>query len=335
MTNLSQFQRSKVLPWLALLIVWFVWGSTYLGIRVAVETIPPLLMAGTRYLVAGVLMLAVAGPRHATGAKRPTWRQVRSTVIVGALMLVGGNGLLSVGERSVNSGLAALVVATVPVWMVLINAVVTKTRVSRAVLGALALGIVGIAVLVGWPDGKISVGGVVIILIASVLWAAGTVYARGASMPANLAVMTALEMLAGGVLLYVFGAIRGEFGSLRFADVSTSSLVGLIWLIFAGSIVAFTAYVYANSTLPTDLVATYAYVNPIVAVVIGALLGQEALHLNVLVGGAIIIGSVALIVTSGRSRSSGSKGTDEASAQPRESAPSSAALKSAGAPGDA
>ncbi|MGH8877071.1 MAG: EamA family transporter, partial [Stackebrandtia sp.] len=142
---------SPLLPWLALITVWIFWGSTYLGIQFAVDTIPPLLMAGFRYLLAGVVMFAVIGPRHARGAGRPTARQLRSTLIVAVLLLVGGNGLLSVGETTIDSGLAALIVATVPVWMILINAAVTRTRITATMFLALGLGTAGVAVLVGGP----------------------------------------------------------------------------------------------------------------------------------------------------------------------------------------
>jgi drug/metabolite transporter (DMT)-like permease len=299
---LTRLEKPRLLPWLALITVWVVWGSTYLGIRAAVDTIPPLLMAGFRFLLAGALMLAIVGPAHARGEQRPTWRHIRSAVIIGALMLAGGNGLLSVGEQYVDSGLAALIVATVPVWMVLINAGVTRTPVSRAVILALALGTIGIGVLLGGPGGTVHLGGALLILVASVFWASGSVYARTAPLPTSLAMVTAMEMIAGGLLLIIIGAVSGEFGRLRVADISASSLVGFGWLIFAGSMVAFTAYVYANKTLPNDIVASYAYVNPVVAVVIGAVAGGEAVTLIQVIGGAIIVSSVVVLALGRRQR---------------------------------
>jgi len=259
-------------------------------------------MAGFRFLVAGVLLLAIVGPANASGEQRPTWRHIRSAFIIGALLLAGGNGLLSVGEKHVDSGLAALIVATVPVWMVLINAAVTRTPVSRAVILALVLGTIGIGVLLGGPGGTVHLGDALLILVASLFWAAGSVYARDAELPASLAMVTALEMIAGGLLLIFIAAVSGEFGRLRVADISTSSLVGLGWLIFAGSMVAFTAYVYANKTLPNDIVASYAYVNPVVAVVIGSVAGGEAVTLLQLLGGAVIVSSVVVLALGRRQR---------------------------------
>jgi drug/metabolite transporter (DMT)-like permease len=290
------FVRSPLLPWLALITVWIIWGSTYLGIRMAVDTIPPLLMAGFRFLAAGTAMLAIVGPRHARGAQRPTVQQMRSTLIVAALLLVGGNGLLSVGETRIGSGLAALIVATVPVWMVLINAAATRTRITTAVMSALALGTVGVGVLVGGPGAHADIGGVVVVLAGSLCWATGSVYSRRAALPVHPLVAAALEMIAGGLLLITAGAVTGEIGRLDLAAISARSIAGFLWLVVAGSVIAFTAYGYANTTLPNDTVATYAYVNPVVAVALGALLGHEALSPNLLLGGALIVGAVALIV---------------------------------------
>nr|WP_289737873.1 EamA family transporter [Streptomyces macrolidinus] len=293
--NLTSVRR-PLLPWLALITVWIVWGSTYLGIQLAVDTIPPLLMAGFRFLTAGTVMFALVGPRHARGARRPTARHLRSTLVIGALMLVGGNGLLSVGETSVDSGLAALIVATVPIWMILINAAVTRTRITVTMMLALVLGTVGVGVLVGGPGARVDISGAVVVLIGSLCWAAGSVYARRAPLPSHPLVVASLEMIAGGLLLITAAAVTGEFGRLDLAAISAGSLAGFLWLVVAGSMIAFTAYGYANSTLPNDTVATYAYVNPVVAVALGALLGQEALDPNLLLGGAVIVSAVVLIV---------------------------------------
>ncbi|MDA3626463.1 EamA family transporter [Saccharopolyspora sp. WRP15-2] len=293
--NLKSSHHS-LLPWLALITVWIVWGSTYLGIRLAVDTIPPLLMAGLRFLAAGAVLFALVGPRHARGAQRVTVRHLRSALIIAALLLVGGNGLLSVGETSVDSGLAALVVATVPVWMVLINAAVTRTRITAAMVLALALGTVGVAVLVGGPGASVDVGGAAAVLIGSLCWAAGSVYARRAPLPPHPLVVASVEMIIGGLLLVAAAAATGEFGRLDLAEISAGSIAGFLWLVVAGSMISFTAYSYANATLPNDVVVTYAYVNPVVAVVLGALLGEEALSPNVLLGGAIIVSAVVLIV---------------------------------------
>jgi drug/metabolite transporter (DMT)-like permease len=287
---------ARLRAWIALVIVWIVWGSTYLGIRATVETIPPLLSAGTRFVVAGGLMVLIARVRLAGEWPGVTWRQLRSACIVGGLLLTGGNGLVSVGETRLASGLAALIVATVPSWMVVMNSAATRTRPTRAVVVALVLGAIGVAVLMGGPGGELDLGAALLVLIAAVLWAAGTVYARSAPLPRDLLLTTALEMLAGGALLLVLAGARGEFLRLSLAAISLRSAIGLAWIIFAGAMVGFTAYIYANSQLPSETVGTYAYVNPVVAVALGALVDQEPVTFNVLLGGAIIVSSVVIIV---------------------------------------
>ncbi|WP_394834606.1 EamA family transporter [Pendulispora rubella] len=289
--------RKPILPWVALITVWFLWGSTYLGIRAAVETIPPFTMAGARYGFAGAAMFAALGPKHARGENRLTWPQVRSSILIGALLLMGGNGLLSLSEKKLHSGLAALIVATVPAWMVIIHAALTKTRIPGPLLLALVLGTAGVAVLVGGPGSAIDMGAAAIVLIASVFWAAGSVLSRTVTLPKHPLVATSLQMLSGGVLLLILGTVRGELATFHIADVSTRSALAMVWLTLLGSMVAFSAYVYAIRTLPNDVVATYAYVNPIVAVALGAVLDGEPVTRNLLLGGAIIVGSVVLIVT--------------------------------------
>lgn len=296
MPTVPKLTRRSLTSWVALVTVWILWGSTYLAIRAAVDTMPPLLMAGFRFLIAGAAMYAVAGPRHARGAQRPTTRHLRSVVIIAALLLVGGNGLLSVGETSIDSGLAALIVATVPVWMVLIDAAVTKTRITATMMLTLALGTIGVGLLMGGPGARSDIAGASTVLVASLCWAAGSVYSRHAPLPSHPLVVTALEMLAGGLLLITAGAATGELGRLDLAAISAASVAGFLWLVVAGSMIAFTAYVYANATLPTETVASYAYVNPMIAVTLGALLGREPLSLNLLLGGAVIVSAVVLVV---------------------------------------
>ncbi len=292
-------RRLPILPWVALVTVWVVWGSTYLGISYAVDTLPPLLMSGTRFLVAGTILLAVMG-RHLTGAGRPTLRQLRSSVIVGAALLFAGNGLLSISEQHLDSGLAALLVTTTPLMMIVLRAVQTRTRVSVRNIIAMALGTTGVLVLVGAPATSIDVGAVVIVLGASLAWAAGSVYSKGADQPAHPFVATAVQMLAGGLLLTVAGLAGGELNGFHPADVSTASLLGLAWLIVAGSLIGFSAYTYALKSLPTDKVATYAYVNPVIAIVLGSVIAHEPLSGSIFVGGAAVV--AAVVVTLARRR---------------------------------
>lgn len=276
--------------------MWIVWGSSFLGIRLAVDTFPPFSMAGFRFLIAGAVLFAIFGPRYVRGARRPTLRHLRSTMIIAALLLLGGNGLLSVGETSVASGLAALLVATVPVWMILINAAVTRTRITATMMLALALGTVGVGVLVGEPGARVDIGGAVVVLVGSLCWATGSVYSRRAELPSHPFVVASLQMIAGGLLLIAAAAVTGEFGRLDLEAISAPSIAGFLWLVVAGSMIAFTAYGYANAALSNDTVATYAYVNPVVAVVLGTVLGQEPLSLNLLLGGDAILSAVVIIV---------------------------------------
>jgi len=304
-------QRTLALPWVALVAVYFFWGSTYVGIRAAVETVPPLLMAGSRYALAGLLMLALVGYQHTRGENRLTWPQVRSSIIAGGLLLVGGNGLLCIGEKKLASGLAALIVATVPAWMVVIHAIATKARVTRPVILALVLGTAGVAVLMGLPGTAIDVPSAIVVLVGSMFWAGGSVAARLLPLPKHALVTTALQMFAGGVLLLVVAGARGEFQQFHLEAVSTRSTIAMVWLVIFGSMVAFSAYMYAIKTLPNDTVATYAYVNPIVAVVLGGIIDHEPLTQNVLLGGAIIVASVILIVR-GRAKENAAKAKEKA-----------------------
>jgi drug/metabolite transporter (DMT)-like permease len=311
---------------MALLTVWVVWGSTYLAIREAVDTIPPLTMVGIRYVVAGGIMYAIVGPTHARGEQRPTWLHVRSALLIGALLLVGGNGLLSVGEQHLASGLAALLVATVPIWMVIINAALTKTRITRTMLLGVALGTAGVAVLIGWRGGDaIDVGSAALVLVASLSWASGSVFARRVPLPSHPIVVTSLEMIAGGLLLLVCGAATGEFGRFDVGAISAASLFGWLWLIGPGAMLGFTAYIYANDRLPNDVVATYAYVNPVIAVLLGVLIGRESFTMNLVAGGAIIVGSVVIIVT-GHRRSRAPQPAAVPPAQPAAVAPAPPAV---------
>jgi drug/metabolite transporter (DMT)-like permease len=287
---------------LAFAAVYTIWGSTYLAIRVGVETLPPFLMAGARFLLAGSIMTVWARSR---GAEWPTRRQWRSTLVVGFLLLVGGNGALTWAEQEVPSGLASLLVATVPLWMVLLDwARPGGVRPNSGVFAGLALGLVGLAVLVG-PElteglapgsgpGPSAVG-IGAILLGSFSWAAGSIYSRGAEMPKAPLLGIGLEMLNAGVLLMVISLVLGEVGRLDIAEVSTRSLLAYLYLVFIGALVGYTAYIYLLGHTTAAKVSTYAYVNPVVAVFLGWLLLNEAVTLRTLAGAAIIVVAVALI----------------------------------------
>jgi drug/metabolite transporter (DMT)-like permease len=297
-------RRASLVAWVCLLIVWVVWGSTYLAIRVGVETMPPLLMAATRNLVAGIIMFPLAVRSRRTAARAgqvagywPRRAEWVGCAVVGVLLLVA-NGLVGVGEKTVPSGLAALLVATVPLWLLGIDAVLNHARLGLAPMAGLGLGLIGVGLLsgLGSGSGRISVAGVVIILGAAAMWALGTIMARRATIPSSPALASGMELLCGGVALLVLATAAGEFGSLHLAEVSWRSWLALGYLIVVGSIVAFSAYGIAVRALPTATVATYAYVNPVIAVLLGTLILNERLTPAMFAGGALIVGAVVLVV---------------------------------------
>jgi len=278
--------------------VHIVWGSTYLAIFFVVETIPPFLSAGTRFLVAGGALYAFQRLRGDPAPARFEWR---SAAIVGLLLLVGGNGGLVWAEQRVPSGIAALLIASVPLWMAILDALRPGgRRPDRWVILGVISGFVGIVILIG-PAGMTGsvgqvdpVGGVVLIL-AAFLWALGSIYNRGAKLPSSPLLGTGMEMLAGGVGLFILATISGEWSRLDLTTISTRSWLGLVYLIVIGSWVGFASYTWLLRVAPTMLVSTYAYVNPLVAIFLGSLLAGEELTPRVLVAATIIIGSVVLI----------------------------------------
>jgi drug/metabolite transporter (DMT)-like permease len=318
----SRVPAAGFLSWVALMTVWFVWGSTFLGIRVAVQSIPPFLMAGTRYTVAGLLLTAILWLMQGRRRQPVTWTQVRSIVIAAVLLLVCGNGLLSMSEVHLESGTAALIVATVPLWMILIDAFLSKKLRPLSIAG-IALGTLGVVALVGAPSAHVSLPAAVLVLIGSLSWAIGSVYARRHSEGEANPLLPALEMLAGGLILCTVGLIRGEAAHFDVARLPASAMFGWLWLVVAGAMIAYSAYGYAVRTLPTNLVATYAYVNPIVAVFLGAVLLKESLGWNVLLGGTAIVLSVVAIMLGNRNKAAGqlrssnaTPETDEPSEEP-------------------
>ena len=281
--------------------IYVLWGSTYLGIRFAVETIPPFLMAGTRHLVAGAILYAVARRR---GAPAPTLRNWKAAAGIGTLLLLGGNGLVSWAEQRVASGPAALIVASVPVWMVLLSAAQERRRPSAAVLGGLLLALAGIALLV-LPNG----GGRVVellpagaLLVAALSWSVGSLWSRRAPLPKATLLATAMEALAGGAALWIAGLAGGEGVSFHLSAITARSALALAYLIVAGSILGFSAYVWLLTVSTPDRVSTYAFVNPIVAVTFGVLLAGERLTPRIALASAVIVGAVALILRYGSRR---------------------------------
>src|SRR5579863_9388437 len=300
----SPVRRVSLVAWVCLLIVWVVWGSTYLAIRVGVETMPPLLMAAARNLIAGIIMFpaAMGARRKAIRAGQavrrwPSRAEWIGCAIVGILLL-GANGAVGIGEQTVPSVLAALLVATVPLWLLGIDAVLNHARLGLAPVAGLALGLLGVGLLsgLGGGSGRISAVGVTVVLVAAFTWALGTLLTRRVALPASPALASGMELLCGGAALLAMGAAAGEFGSLHLAQISGRSWLALAYLIVIGSIIAFSAYGIAVRSLPTATVATYAYVNPVIAVLLGTLILNERLTPAMLGGGVLIVGAVVLVV---------------------------------------
>lgn len=297
-------QPSAIALVAAFAAVYVIWGSTYYGIRVAIESLPGATMAGVRFTIAGIVLYAYC---RLTGAARPTPLQWRNTLIVGGLLLFGANGCVVWAEHRVPSGLTALLVSVLPVWMVLIEWLRPGgVRPSRGIVFGVVLGFIGVAVLLG-PEqliaGKsVDVFGAAALLLAGFLWAFGSIYSRQASMPRSPLLSTSMQMLCGGGLLLAFGAAGGEWARLDASAMTLRSLLALGYLIVFGSWIGFSAYVWLLRVSTPARVSTYAYVNPIVALVIGWGLGNEALDSRALIAAGVIIAAVAFITAAGASR---------------------------------
>jgi drug/metabolite transporter (DMT)-like permease len=288
----------KARIWTALIAVYIVWGSTYLAIRFAVETMPPFLMAAARFLIAGGILFAW---RRKAGDALPTRRQWKSAAIIGLFLLLGGNGGVVWAEQRVVSGIAALMVGASPLWMVLLDAFRPggKRPGWQTWLGVL-WGFSGIALLVGPAEftgngTHLDLAGVGVLLLAAFLWSAGSLYSRSACLPDSPLMGTSMEMLVGGAGLLIFSTLVGDWGRLDLAGIQMSSVWGLLYLIVFGSLVGFAAYTWLLRVAPTPLVSTYAYVNPLVAIFIGNLLASEPLTPRILLAAGVIVSSVVLI----------------------------------------
>ncbi|HSJ26394.1 MAG TPA: EamA family transporter [Longimicrobiales bacterium] len=293
--------RAKIIA--AFAAVYIIWGSTYLGILFAIETLPPFLMAGTRFVVAGALLFAWAWRRREAD---PTAAQWRTAAIIGGLLLLGGNGAVSWAEQYVPSGIAALLIAVTPLWMVLLDWLWHGARRPdvRIVMG-LVLGFTGIALLVGPAEimgaGSVHLVGALVVLAGSLSWSIGSIHSRRTASPAGGMLGVGMQMLCGGGLLLLLGTVTGEWARLDLAAVSLRSALAVVYLALFGSIVGYTAYMWLLQVVSAARVATYAYVNPVVAVLLGWGLAGEALTMRMGVAAAVIVAGVALI-TSARTR---------------------------------
>jgi drug/metabolite transporter (DMT)-like permease len=279
--------------------IYIIWGSTYLAIRYAIETIPPFLMGGARFLVSGALLYVWARYR---GAPRPTRLHWRNAIIAGAFLLLGGNGAVIWAEQFVPSGLTALLVSILPFWLVIIEWVrPPRRRPSGAVLAGLVLGFIGIIVLVGPGNvgghGDVRPLGALVLILGSLAWAIGSFWSRDAKLPDSGLLTTGMEMLGGGMLLLVVGVVSGERSHFDIHHVSRASAIGLVYLITFGSLLGFTSYIWLLDKVTPARLGTYAYVNPIVAVLLGWAIAGETLSARTAIAAAIVICAVALITT--------------------------------------
>ena len=291
----------------ALAAIYVVWGSTYLAIRYAIGAgtgergLPPLTMGGVRFALAGALMFAYAARRPAAdGEPDPLGReQWLACAFVGVALLLGGNGLVMLAEETVPSGIAAVVIALVPIWTALFGYVLGGERLRRMAALGLLVGFAGAVVLAN-PSGsdRIPSRGVAMLLLATLSWSTGSYYARNAPVPRRPLVMTAMEMLGGGAALFVVGLLRGEAGELELAHVGWKAWTAFAYLVVFGSMLAFTAYAWLLRNARLSLTTTYAYVNPAVAVLLGALFLDERLTGRTVAAGLLIVAGVALVVSS-------------------------------------
>ena len=288
-----------MLSWIALGVVYVVWGSTYLAIRVGVHDLPPLFLAGARFAIAGSVLYPIAlwasTRKRGSGERgaRPGAKAWLSGAIVGLLLLVAGNGGLTVGETTLPSGFAAVLVATVPLWMILFAWPIQQQRVTWRATTGLVVGLGGVAVLVGDGAASGSMSGVIVVLGASAAWGLGSVLGHRLALPSNAMLAAAIQMLVGGAVLLAASAGTGEFARIEWSSVPVTSWLALAFLIGPGSILGFTAYGYALAHLPVTTVSTYAYVNPVIAILAGVLILGEQLSLREGVGAALVVGSIA------------------------------------------
>ena len=277
--------------------VYVLWGSTYLAIRFAVASLPPFLMAGTRHLIAGALLYALM---RARGAGKPTLANWKSATVLGALLLLGGNGLVSAAEQTVPSGVTALMVAAVPFWMVLLNGLEQRKAPALSVLAGLLLGVAGLAVLV-FPAGShapdhVDPMGIAMLLAGTLSWGVGSLYAHRAAMPASTFLGIGMEMLAGGLLLWLAGLATGEGAALHLAAVTPKSLLALGYLVIFGSLLGFSSYVWLLKVTTPARASTYAFVNPVIAVLLGWAFAGEPITPRIALAGGIIVAAVCLIL---------------------------------------
>lgn len=295
---------SPLAVWTGLVVLYIVWGSTYLGMKLAIDTVPPFVMGFLRFVPAGLLLTGGVALRERRTIRRPTTVQVRDASIVGTCLLLGGTGLVAWGQQTIATGIAALLIGLVPLWLAVFGRLLFGDRIPALAATGIAVGLVGVAIL-AWPAGEVGrldPAGLVALMVAPVFWSLGTLYAaRRAVLPRPALFSTGLQMLAGGLAFLVAALVTGETTGFDPAAVSTTSWFGIGYLVVVGSLVGFTTYAWLLTVAPLGRISTYAYVNPVVAVILGWVVLAEPLTARTVVAAAVIVLAVALIVTA-RSR---------------------------------
>ena len=287
-------RRSPAAVAIALGTVYLVWGSTYLAIRVTDRTMPPLLMSSMRFLIAGVALYVFAS----RGRARPTAREWIAAAIVGAALLLVGNGGVAWAETRLDSGFAALIVALIPLYVALFDRVFFGRRLATIAVVGLVIGFAGVALLVRPGGGGDTLAGLVLVATTSA-WAAGSLYARGAPLPRSPLLSASMQMLAAALFLGIAGLAAGEVSDVRASSFQTKPLIAFAYLVLVGSLIAFSAYAWLLKNVRISTVATYAFVNPVVAVILGTLFLNESIGISTIVAGGAIVTAVVLIVTAG------------------------------------
>lgn len=310
---MSRPHANPLAVWIGILVLWVVWGSTYLGMKVAMDSLPPFVMGAARFIPAGVLLAVMVIAWNRGRVPMPTRRQLLDTTIVGTLLLVGGTGLVAWGEQTVATGIAALLIALVPMWLAIFGWVLFREPVPRIVAAGIVVGLVGVAIL-AWPAGAVGdldPAGLAALLVSPVSWSIGTLYAaRRAVLPAPALLASGFEMIAAGLAFLVLATLTGEWAGFDIAAVSTTSWLGIVYLVFVGSLVGYTTFAWLIQVAPLSRVSTYAYVNPVVAVILGSLVLSEPFSARTVVASVVIVAAVVLIVT-GRGRASRASATED------------------------
>lgn len=291
---------SPVAVWSGIVVLYIVWGSTYLGMKLAIDSVPPTVMGVLRFIPAGLLLCTGVIAWHRGRIPRPSLRELRDAAIVGTMLLLGGTGLVAWGQQTIPTGIAALLIAVVPMWLAIFGRVLFGDRVPALAAVGIAVGLVGVAIL-AWPAeevGRLDPAGLAALIVSPMSWALGTLYAtKRAVLPSPALLSTGIQMIAGGLAFAVAALLTGGFAGFDIGAVSATSWFGIGYLITVGGLVGFTTYAWLLTVAPIGRIATYAYVNPVVAVFLGWLILDEPLSPRTIVASVVIVAAVVLIVT--------------------------------------